>query len=237
MKVVVAEKIAQADSEVDPACALRRRLVASGLLRIRLGGRAGFSRRARAGISTASCATCTRASEATSQPPSATSAKGAPGAAADGLIGRMEIPRLLLSVVVVEGISHNHPPARGRTYPRHGAAGRGRQRGTSRAPGHVFSPAEGFEDQGRDSVLDAERQFQVRSRVAKGGGAGQCRSTRSVRRERADDGDLLPFLLRRTGAQTVDREGQAGVTASGATIDCGMIMKGGRRRLATWEGA
>ncbi len=46
------------------------------------------------------------ASEATFQPPTATSTKGAPGAAANGLIGRLEIPRLLLSVVVVEGISH-----------------------------------------------------------------------------------------------------------------------------------
>ncbi len=44
------------------------------------------------------------ASEGTPQPQSFTSPKGAPAAAADGLIGRIEIPRLLLSVVVVEGI-------------------------------------------------------------------------------------------------------------------------------------
>jgi sortase A len=44
------------------------------------------------------------ASEAAPQPRSATSAQGAPAAAADGLIGRIEIPRLLLSVVVVEGV-------------------------------------------------------------------------------------------------------------------------------------
>jgi sortase A len=43
------------------------------------------------------------ASESTPQPESSTAPKGAP-AAADGLIGRIEIPRLLLSVVVVEGV-------------------------------------------------------------------------------------------------------------------------------------
>jgi len=44
------------------------------------------------------------ASERTRQPESAASPKGTPAVAAGGLIGRMEIPRLLLSVVVVEGV-------------------------------------------------------------------------------------------------------------------------------------
>jgi sortase A len=47
------------------------------------------------------------ASEGTPQPQSSTSPKSAPAAVTDvtdGLIGRIEIPRLLLSVVVVEGI-------------------------------------------------------------------------------------------------------------------------------------
>ena len=44
------------------------------------------------------------ASEGTPQPRSPTSPKSAPAAVAEGLIGRIEIPRLLLSVVVVEGI-------------------------------------------------------------------------------------------------------------------------------------
>jgi sortase A len=44
------------------------------------------------------------ASEATPQPQSYTVPKGAPAAASGGLIGRIEIPRLLLSVVVVEGV-------------------------------------------------------------------------------------------------------------------------------------
>ena len=44
------------------------------------------------------------ASEGTPQPVSVTSPKVAPAAAAGGLIGRIEIPRLLLSVVVVEGV-------------------------------------------------------------------------------------------------------------------------------------
>jgi sortase A len=43
------------------------------------------------------------ASQGTPQPESSTPPKGAPAAATDGLIGRIEIPRLLLSAVVVEG--------------------------------------------------------------------------------------------------------------------------------------
>jgi len=44
------------------------------------------------------------ASEGMPQPESPASPKGAPAVATDGLIGRIEIPRLLLSVVVIEGI-------------------------------------------------------------------------------------------------------------------------------------
>ena len=44
------------------------------------------------------------ASQGTPQPQSSASPQGAPGAATHGLIGRIEIPRLLLSVVVMEGI-------------------------------------------------------------------------------------------------------------------------------------
>ena len=44
------------------------------------------------------------ASEGTPRPESSTSQKGEPAAATDGLIGRIEIPRLLLSAVVVEGV-------------------------------------------------------------------------------------------------------------------------------------
>jgi sortase A len=40
------------------------------------------------------------------QPESSSSHKSAPAAATDGLIGRIEIPRLLFSVVVVEGIDN-----------------------------------------------------------------------------------------------------------------------------------
>jgi sortase A len=43
------------------------------------------------------------ASEGTPRPESSTSQEKAPAAAADGVIGRIEIPRLLLSVAVVEG--------------------------------------------------------------------------------------------------------------------------------------
>ncbi|HUD98172.1 MAG TPA: class D sortase [Bryobacteraceae bacterium] len=45
------------------------------------------------------------ANQSTPQPQSPIARKAAPAATADGLIGRIEIPRLLLSVVVVEGIS------------------------------------------------------------------------------------------------------------------------------------
>jgi sortase A len=44
------------------------------------------------------------ASQSTPQPGPSTAPMGAPAAAADGLIGRIEIPRLLLSAVVVEGL-------------------------------------------------------------------------------------------------------------------------------------
>ena len=43
------------------------------------------------------------ASQSTPQPGPSTAPQGAPAAAVDGLIGRIEIPRLLLSAVVVEG--------------------------------------------------------------------------------------------------------------------------------------
>ena len=86
-----------------PACALCLRHPASGLLRIRSGGRLDFP----------------EAREQGSRPPAARSARGERGHAStgvrrfsegracrreDGLIGRIEIPRLLLSAVVVEGI-------------------------------------------------------------------------------------------------------------------------------------
>ena len=44
------------------------------------------------------------ASEGAFQPESSTSPKSAPAAATDGMIGRIEIPRLLLSAIVVEGM-------------------------------------------------------------------------------------------------------------------------------------
>jgi sortase A len=42
--------------------------------------------------------------ESSASPESSTSPKDAPAAAKDGLIGRIEIPRLLLSAVVIEGV-------------------------------------------------------------------------------------------------------------------------------------
>jgi hypothetical protein len=101
-------------------------------------------RGARAGISTGFAR---RAAEP--EPPQPVSVHRSEGRAAatwHGLVGRIEIPRLRLSVVVIEGVDQNRSPARGRTYSRHGAAGRGRQRGAGRAPRHVLSPAEGCED-------------------------------------------------------------------------------------------
>ena len=47
----------------------------------------------------------------------------APAAVADGLIGRIEIPRLLLSAVVVEGVDKTTLRRAVGTHSRHGAAG------------------------------------------------------------------------------------------------------------------
>ena len=45
-------------------------------------------------------------SEGTARPGSSTSQEGAPAAASDGLIGRIEIPRLVLSLAVLEGVDN-----------------------------------------------------------------------------------------------------------------------------------
>ena len=155
------------------------------------------------------------ASQGTPQPGSSTAPKGAP-AAADGLIGRIEIPRLLLSAVVVEGVDKTtlrravgHIP--GTALPGHaGNVGLAGHRDT------FFRSLKDvkIKDEVQFSTLD--RQFQVRSGVAQGGGSRQCRGTRSVRRKRADAGDLLPFLFRRAGAQAVDRKGKTGGTITWA---------------------
>jgi len=86
------------------------------------------------------------ASQGAPQPEISTAPKTAPAVAIDGLIGRLEIPRLLLSAVVAEGIDRTtlrrgwdiFPARRCRDI---------RQRRPGRAPGHVLSPAERFEDQ------------------------------------------------------------------------------------------
>jgi sortase (surface protein transpeptidase) len=87
---------------VGPARIVCLRRLAAGLLRIRYGGRLDLP----------------EAREPGARPPAARSAGGEPSARqrspppapvgapadADGLIGRIEIPRLLLSAVVVEGV-------------------------------------------------------------------------------------------------------------------------------------
>ena len=55
------------------------------------------------------------------------------------LIGRIEIARLGLSVIVMEGNRPNHAPARGWAYPGHGAAGQIRQHGHRRPTATRFS--------------------------------------------------------------------------------------------------
>jgi len=82
-----------------------------------------------------------------------------PVAAANGLIGRMEIPRLGLSRSSSRELAEPLSAAESDTS-RHGAAGEAAT-WAFRAPGHVFRPLK-TEDQGRDSILDAERRFQVR---------------------------------------------------------------------------
>jgi len=164
------------------------------------------------------------ASEIAPQP---VSPKGASTAKTGGLIGRIDIPRLTLAVVVVEGVDKTTLRRAVGHIPGTALPGRIRQCGPRRAPGHILSSAEGSGDQGRNSTLDVEWHLQVRSRVAQGGGPTQCRRTRSVRREPSDAGNLFPVLLRRAGARAMDRKGKTGVIASGAAIECEMMKLAG----------
>jgi len=152
------------------------------------------------------------ASQGTPQPGPSTAPKGAPAVAAGGLIGRLEIRVCFLSAVVVEGLDKTTLRRGVGTYSRHGAAGRASNVGLAGHRDTFFSFAEGCEDQRRGPILDARRQFQLRSGVAKSGGSRQCGGTRSVRPQRPDAGDLLPVLFRRVGTQAVDRKGKTGGT-------------------------
>ena len=99
-------------------------------------------------------------SQGTPKPESATSPEGAPAAATDGLIGRIQIPRLLLSAVVVEGIGKTTLRRAVGHIPGTALPGQPGNVGDRRTPGHILSSAEGFEDQRRDSILDVEWRFQ-----------------------------------------------------------------------------
>ena len=152
----------------------------------------------------------------------------------DGLIGRIEIPRLLLSAVVVEGI--------GRTTLRRavghipGTALPG-QPGNVGLAGHrdtFFRPLKDLriKDEIQFSTLSGDFKYEVESlRIVEPDNVGVL----------APSGENVltlvtcyPFLLRRAGAQAVDRKGQAGVTANGAAINCGM-MKTGAKMVAGGE--
>jgi len=149
VKVTVGKKTTQADFEVVPAVLFACAILLLGYCGIRPWWTPGFSEarsrdldrllRERRAASLGRAATGVRClSEAV------------PAFAADGLIGRIEIPRVLLSVVVVEGVDKTTLRRAVGHISRHGASGRGRQRGASRASRYVFSSAQGCEDQGRN---------------------------------------------------------------------------------------
>ena len=171
------------------------------------------------------------ASEGTPQPESSTSPKGAPAAAADGLIGRIEIPRLLLSVVVVEGVDKTTLRRAVGHIPGTALPGEAGNVGLAGHRDTFFRPLKDLriKDEIQFSTLKGNFKYEVESlRVVEPDNVGVLApSGENV----LTHGDLLPFLLRRAGAQAVDRKGQAGVAANGATVKCGM-MKSGRLRLA-----
>ena len=171
------------------------------------------------------------ASDGTPRPDSSASRKGAPAAAMDGLIGRIEIPRLLLSVVVVEGI--------GRTTLRRavghipGTALPG-QPGNVGLAGHrdtFFRPLKDLriKDEIQFSTLRGDFKYEVESlRVVEPDNVGVL----------ASSGENVltlvtcyPFYYVGPAPKRLDRKGQAGVTADAGTINCGM-MKSGRSWLA-----
>ena len=65
----------------------------------------------------------------------------------DGLIGRIEIPRLGLSAIVAEGIDKTTLRRAVGHIPGHGAAGNKRQRGHRRAPRYVLPAVEGHPEE------------------------------------------------------------------------------------------
>ncbi len=167
------------------------------------------------------------ASAVTPQPVSAASPKVAPAAAAGSLIGRIEIPRLLLSVVVVEGVDKTTLRRAVGHIPGTALPGEAGNVGLAGHRDTFFRPLKDLKIKDEIQFSTLNRRFQVPSRVAQDRGAGECRGTRSVRRERADAGDLLPFLLRGAGAQAVDCKGKTGVIANGGIFKCEMMKTAG----------
>ena len=85
---------------------------------------------------------------------------------AAALIGRLSVPRLRLSAMVREGIDRNTLQLAIGHIPATALPG---QAGNVGVAGHrdtFFRGLEGSEDQGRDSILNLERRFQIRSRIA-----------------------------------------------------------------------
>ncbi len=69
------------------------------------------------------------------------SSPGLLAVAAGGMIGRLEIPRLGLSVIVIEGEDNDDSPPRCRPYPRHGLTRSSRQRWDLRASRYILPAA------------------------------------------------------------------------------------------------
>ena len=211
---------------MDPACALCLRRLAAGLLRIRAGGRLDFPEAREPGISTGCCASGARRARSLPQPVSVTLPK-ARACREGSLIGRIEIPRLALSVVVVEGIDKTT---------------------LRRAVGHIPGTAlpgeagnvglAGHRDTFFRPLKDLKIKDEIQFSTLKGNFKYQVESLRMVEPENvgvlAPSGENVltlvtcyPFYFVGAGAQAVDRKGQAGVTANGAAIKCEMMKTAG----------
>lgn len=77
-----------------------------------------------------------------------------PAVETDSLIGRIELPRLSLSVVVVEGVGRATLRRAVGLFPAP-LCRTPRQRGLGRSPGHILPPAGECEDQGRNWMINA----------------------------------------------------------------------------------
>ena len=159
------KNIAEAGPEVDPACTLRRRNLDAGLLRVRSGGRldvpaSGDAKPRTPEYRAASFDTVTRALAKFGSAP--------PVIGPDGLIGRIEIQRLGVSVVVVEGTGEPRCGARPGILPARGCRDKPATR-NRRAPRHVFPALAQYPARRHHHAHHAARRVPLPRRVDQGG--------------------------------------------------------------------